>query len=285
MNAGPRIAVVIPAFEAAATIAAAVASARDQTVAPAEIVVVDDGSTDQTAANAAAAGARVLRQANAGPGAARNAGIRATAGEFVAFLDADDTFVLDKLALQVAALADHGVVACCSDAWLLRDGARVGRKHAGRSIPATIGYADLLAGNPVIASSVLARREALLAAGLFDEDRDLIATEDYDLWLRLARRGGIAYLDTPLVGYRIGQPSLGSTARFLSGIDKIMRKLGEERAPVRVRARLDRAAELVAAGQGRAARALLREARALGARGLEPRKVWLRSWVAGMRGR
>ncbi len=90
MPVEPRIAAVIPAYNAAQIVAAAVESLRGQTVAPAEIIVVDDGSRDDTSAVAARAGARVIRQENGGPAAARNRGIAATSAEWIALLDADD---------------------------------------------------------------------------------------------------------------------------------------------------------------------------------------------------
>lgn len=279
MSATLDVAVVIPAFESAATLRETIASAQAQTLRPSEIVVVDDGSRDDSARVAEAAGARVVRLSNGGPGVARNTGIAATRAPWFAFLDADDVFEPEKLARQAARLAASGAAACCTDAWIWREGAPLVRKNAHRTIPATITFATLLHGNPVVCSSMLARRDALVAAGLFDEDRVLVATEDFDLWLRLARTHGIEYLDEPLVRYRVGQQSLTSNERFLRGVDRIFAKLGVEHAPVRVTTRLNRAYDLVAAGQRREARALLREARALGGGGRQHWKLWLKSWL------
>lgn len=100
------ISVVIPVFNNAAYVAAAVESVQAQQ-APGEIIVVDDGSTDGSGEQAARAGARVLRQANAGIGPARNLGVRASAGEWIAFLDADDLWLPGKLAAQAAVLDEH----------------------------------------------------------------------------------------------------------------------------------------------------------------------------------
>ncbi len=86
----PRIAAVIPAYNAERIVAAAIESLQRQTVPPAEIIVVDDGSQDDTSAVATRAGARVIRQENRGPAAARNRGIAATTAEWIALLDADD---------------------------------------------------------------------------------------------------------------------------------------------------------------------------------------------------
>lgn len=100
-----RVSVVIPVRNGAAFLAEALQSVQGQTRPADEIVVVDDGSTDDSAAIAEACdGVLVLRQAQAGPAAARNAGVAATSGELIAFLDADDTWMPDKLALQVREL-------------------------------------------------------------------------------------------------------------------------------------------------------------------------------------
>src|SRR5690606_34001769 len=175
------VAVVIPVHDGEAFLAETLASVAAQTLPAAEVIVVDDGSTDRSAAVARAAGARVLQQANAGPGAARNRGAAASTSELIAFLDADDLFEPDKLARQVAALASAPDAAgACSDALVLggpRDGTR---RNAGRRLPPVLRLRDLLHANPVIASSVVLRRSAFAAAGGFDEDPVLIATEDYD---------------------------------------------------------------------------------------------------------
>src|SRR5512141_947607 len=105
----PAISVVIPAFNSAAFVRDAIASVRGQTVPVAEIIVVDDGSTDDTeqACRSCAANVHYVFQRNRGPAAARNRGIAESHGEFVAFLDADDLWVSDKIARQLRALAAH----------------------------------------------------------------------------------------------------------------------------------------------------------------------------------
>jgi glycosyltransferase involved in cell wall biosynthesis len=105
------ISVIIPAWNAAERLAETLASIAAQTLPADEVLVVDDGSTDSTAAVAKAAGARVLRQARQGPGAAMNAGIAATRGDLIAWLEDDDRWAPTKLALQAAALADDHALA------------------------------------------------------------------------------------------------------------------------------------------------------------------------------
>ena len=101
------ISVVIPAHNAARFLAEAVASVRAQTRPAAEIIVVDDGSTDETAPLAAQLGVKVITQKQAGAGAARNHGAEAATGQWLAFLDADDLWGADKLAWQWAWMQDH----------------------------------------------------------------------------------------------------------------------------------------------------------------------------------
>lgn len=286
-----KVAVVIPAYRAADKLAPAIESVKAQRVdGGVELVVVDDGSDDDTAAVAERLGARCLRQQNAGPGAARNHGVRATRAPWIAFLDADDWFAEDKLARQLAHLDAAGAGAGCTDARIVRDGALHDRKNARRRLAAEFTVASLLDENPVVCSSVMLRREVFEAAGGFDEDRRLIATEDYDLWLRVAEQGPMAYLDEPLTFYAVHGDSLSDNARFMAGVDLILEKF-RARAPAvdaaldarirrrRGRIRLDRAWDAIQAGQRREARDWIAQARSLGAGGWLARKMWLRTFV------
>src|ERR1700760_1597013 len=99
------VTVVIPAYNAEAWVGDAIRSALNQTCPPGEIIVVDDGSSDATASRAAEYPVRVIRQSNAGPGAARTTGIRASSGEWIALLDADDCWLPSKLERQLPLLS------------------------------------------------------------------------------------------------------------------------------------------------------------------------------------
>ncbi|MEZ5963195.1 MAG: glycosyltransferase [Planctomycetota bacterium] len=292
MSGAASVAVIVPVHNGARFLAATLAAVRAQTLPPDELWVVDDGSQDDSAEIAAEAGARVLRQANAGPGAARNRALAATNCEFVAFLDADDLFLPDKLARQVQVLrAAPAALAVCGDAWTLggpRDGER---RHAGRPIEPRLHLVDLLRQNPVITSSVLARRAAVVQVGGFDEAPVLIATEDYDLWLRmLGLPGGhFLYLAEPLLRYRVHDQALSGSGRFVAGLDRIAEKLAAvhtQSADVaagmrarRVEARLDAAWDCLQRGERAGARAWLAQARSLGGRSRKAAKLWLRSWL------
>lgn len=194
----PRVSVVIPAYNAAATIVRAIASAKAQIPPPDEIIVVDDASDDATAAIAETSGARLIRlPAHAGASAARNAGIEAASGEIIAFEDADDEWLAGKLARQLPLLGDASFVAC--GARLFDEaGKDLGPLYDGQ-IPdeGANAWRSLLARNTVATSCVIAWKRELLAAGGFDPA--LPVAEDQDLWIRLALRGKLRYVDAHLV--------------------------------------------------------------------------------------
>lgn len=198
----PQVSVVIPAHNAAWCVGRAIDSVLAQSFSDFELIVVDDGSSDGTAAVLAGYGdrLRVLAQANGGMSNARNAGIRAARGRYLAFLDADDRWLPEKLARQVALLDARPELAFCAAVATLEDpeGRRVGewRGHDG----ATAGISEVFANHGAVAggaSAVLARRELVTALGGFDEA--LAGAEDTDLWIRLAGRGGFACIAEPLV--------------------------------------------------------------------------------------
>jgi glycosyltransferase involved in cell wall biosynthesis len=283
------VAVVIPAHNAAPYLDIALQSLAEQTAKPVEVVVVDDGSDDNTVAVAEQYGVRCLRQEQRGPGAARNRGLHATTAPLVAFLDADDWFAPNKLERQAQVLTEQGASVIACDAWLVEADKVTRTKNQGRFVPGALTLERLLAGNPLICSTVLARREAVINVGGFDEDKELIATEDYDLWLRLSQREPIAYLDEPLGFYRVHAGSLSTNERFSRGIERIMDKLAATyaREPHFLRlvgtrrrtTRLDLAWDLLLAGRRREARAMIREARLVGGPSWSCLRMWLRSFL------
>lgn len=203
----PTVSVVIPCFNYGRFLRDAVASVRAQTFADHEILVVDDGSTDDTEAVARDLGGavRYLRQANQGPSAARNTGIAAARGRYIGFLDADDTWHPEKLARQVQILERRPEVVFVYTDSTYFDGAtgrEIGRHgerfahHHGR----VLGWL-IEAGNFIPSPTPLVRRTALDEVGGFDAA--LRSAEDWDLWVRLAARGEIAYVHEPLARYRL----------------------------------------------------------------------------------
>lgn len=210
----PTFSVVIAAYNAAATVGEAVASALEQTYPPLEVIVSDDGSTDDFDAAVAPYRERIeiLRGSNRGPGAARNDAFRRAKGEFVAILDADDLFLPGRLAAfaeLLAARPDLDILT--TDAFMELDG-KVARRiyDQGWSFE-TRDQRDAIVTRNFIFGLAAVRRERVLALGGMDEARELVGVEDWDLWIRLILSGSVAGLvDRPLARNRLSPGSLSS---------------------------------------------------------------------------
>jgi len=280
------VAVVIPAYNAASYLQVTLDSLKQQTMVPEQIVVVDDGSTDDTFAIAERNGAVCIQQDRGGPGAARNHGLAEAKSEYVAFLDADDWYALDKIERSLEFLQELGANCVATDAWLVTGDRVERRKNEGRIVPAVLTMELLLCGNPIVCSTVICRRDAVQIAGGFDESAEQVATEDYDLWLRLAQREPIAYLAEPLTFYRTHPGSLSNNTRFMRGVDRILDKVaathkGEAHFQNLVRqrradVRLDLAWDMLREGRREEARQMLAEALGI-ATTWKGCRMWLRS--------
>jgi O-antigen biosynthesis protein len=200
----PAVSIIVPTYNRAALLPRALDSVFGQTFADFEVIVVDDGSTDDTAAVVARYGdprLRLIRQpVNAGVAAARNRGLREVRADLVAFLDSDDEWVADKLAQQVdvfrKAPDEVGLVYTGVEC-VLPDGRR------RTDLPEARGdvYRRMLARNVVHGggSNVMMRRSVVATVGFFDET--LRAIEDYEYWLRIARFFKVDCVDAPLIRY------------------------------------------------------------------------------------
>jgi glycosyltransferase involved in cell wall biosynthesis len=226
------VSVVIPTYNSAALVTQAVDSVLAQTVRPAEILVVDDGSRDDTRQRLAAYGDRVVPvvQENQGVAAARNHGVRRARGDVVAFLDADDVWHPRKLERQLDVLArrpDLGMLGTDVFDWPA-DAFPVAGDEPAAPLD-VIPWRRLVVKNYFTTSAVVVRRPLLERVGEFD--RRLQGPEDHDLWLRLARVAGAANLRAPLTGYRSVVGSLSKQAvRMQEGMERILHKLDEGRA-------------------------------------------------------
>lgn len=193
-----RISVIIPSCNRAQTLPRALDSVLHQTLPADEIILVDDGSEDETSALMANDYPQCLylRQANQGVSSARNLGISTARGEWIALLDSDDAWQPHKLEKQMNALAaSPGLQICHTEEIWIRHGVRVNpmKKHAksGGHI-----FRSCLPRCVISPSSVLLHRTLFEQYGLFDTE--LPACEDYDLWLRLCVREEVLFVDEPL---------------------------------------------------------------------------------------
>lgn len=201
----PRVSVVVPTYQRFQACADAVTSALEQRPPPIEVLVCDDDSTDETKTEFERWAGREprLRYVRLGrhagrPAPARNLGIRAARGDWVAFLDDDDRWLPGKLAVQHPFLADDRYDVVATDAERSSGGYYFGIE-GGSWEP---DRAAVVAANPIITSTAVARRELLLQVGGFPEQRWLTGIEDYGLWLRLADRGArFLVLEAPLIRY------------------------------------------------------------------------------------
>jgi cellulose synthase/poly-beta-1,6-N-acetylglucosamine synthase-like glycosyltransferase len=197
-----RLSVVIPVHNAAPFLAEALDSVYRQTTLPAEVIVVDDGSTDGSAAVAARWPVTLLTSSvNYGPAAARNAGIRAATGDVVAFLDADDVWHPTHCASLLALLEAYPeAVVAGSRSVHFGEAAGVSPMRIPAHTPASVLW-SLVRCNEVRQSTAVVRRWALREVGGYNES--LRYAEDYDLWLRLARRFPFVGTDEVTASYRV----------------------------------------------------------------------------------
>lgn len=209
----PRVSVIIPTYNSARFIAATLESVFAQSYSDFEIIVVDDGSTDDTRAVLAPYLERIryIHQPNNERSAARNHALAHAGGEYIAFLDSDDLWAPDKLERQVAVLdANPQASLAFNQARYIDENGRP-VSFCGQTIDGAPGsqvvVADfslpLLGGNVVAGggSAAMARRWMLDEVGEFD--LDLVQSEDWDMWLRLAQLGPFAYIPAPLTSYRV----------------------------------------------------------------------------------
>jgi len=213
-----RISVVIPAYNVAAFLPRSIGSVLAQTLKPAEVIVVDDGSTDNTVAVAMELGARVVRHRhNCGISATRNTGIRNATGEWIAFLDADDTWSPEKLERQADCIQSDTVLVYTS----LRIFDDIGIRGESRAIDPVSAVRMLRYSNPIAPSTVVVKREACLQAGGFRED--IRACEDWEFWVRLQRLGAFEAVAEPLTKYFLHANAASTNPRLmLEALDKIL---------------------------------------------------------------
>lgn len=199
------VSVVIPALNAEEYIGRALECALGQVGVFPEVIVVDDGSSDQTLAivEQLSDRVRILKCDRGGPAKARNLGARVATGEWLGFLDADDEWMPEKLDRQLA-LTNEQVDLVYTDRYNIGSANHVSElQSAGQSLFEGQIFDELLQNNFITLSSVLIRKSRFLDMGGFDESPEMLGVEDWDLWLRYALDGGeIALCREPLTSYR-----------------------------------------------------------------------------------
>jgi glycosyltransferase involved in cell wall biosynthesis len=196
-----KVSVIIPTYNRADLLPEAIDSVLAQTWKEMEIIVVDDGSTDRTEETVRRYDDRVryFYKENGGPSSARNMGIKEARGAYVAFLDSDDVWEPEKLRIQMDFMREHPEIKfVCTDSSLI--GPRKSRERKLRKDSMGHLFPILYSNSFIRTSTALMVKECFQEIGYFDERYRSV--EDYDVWLRVAKRFPIAYLNQPLVRYR-----------------------------------------------------------------------------------
>jgi glycosyltransferase involved in cell wall biosynthesis len=221
------VTVIIPTFNCRQWVREAIDSALNQTLAPAQVIVVDDGSTDGTTAHLADYRTRIrtLSQPNQGVAAARNRGLASAGTEWIAFLDADDVWHPRKLELQMRIIAEHPEIGLLGTGLFAWPAATIPTLATSAVPRARIIRRDQLAvKNCLATSSILIRRD--VAERIGDFDTALSGPEDHDYWLRSADIAPVGIIPLELTGYRSVPGSLSKRAASMeAGMKKILHKL------------------------------------------------------------
>jgi len=212
----PKVSIIIPVFNSEKYIGEALDSVFSQTFRDYEIIVIDDGSKDGTAEILEKHKKRIkyFYQENRGLAAARNEGIRLSVSPYLAFLDADDLFLPDKVRIQNDFLDIHP-----GHAMVFSDFEYFGEAHSRKPVPDCFKtgegdlFLDLLQGNCIPVPTTLIRRECFREVGMFDES--FLALEDYDLVLRVSKHKKIGFIDKILARIRLHSENMSRDATLM----------------------------------------------------------------------
>jgi len=219
MNSNPLISIITPAFNASATVSQTIESVIAQTYLNWELLIVDDGSTDSTSAiisDFATRDSRIhliqLKENTGLPSRAKNAALPKATGEFLAFIDADDLWLKEKLAIQIALIVASRADLCYTGGWYVDETLAIKGKF---SPPHAEGWLfdQLLAQYNINNQTVILKRSALVALDEPCFNPDITIGEDCDLFMRIARTGKLLSLPDKLIYYRLRKDSI-SMARI-----------------------------------------------------------------------
>jgi glycosyltransferase involved in cell wall biosynthesis len=235
MTAVPRISVIVPTYNRARDLARCLDSLVAQTFKDFEVLVCDDGSTDDTPQVVQRYAGKLdltyhWAENFGGPARPRNVGLQKARGDYVAFLDSDDWWMPRKLEVSLAFLA-RGAELVYHNMYLVTSGGerRRRRKSVNRKLHSPVLEDLILNGNAIDTSSVVAARSLFQTIGGFAEDRNLIAAEDYDAWVRAARvTEAFVRIPETLGYYWVGQGNLSNPARTLINLDALEKRYADE---------------------------------------------------------
>lgn len=251
----PMVSVVIPTYNRKNVVRNAIESVLKQSFSDYELIVIDDGSADGTGdmIKSAYPSVKYVFQENAGASAARNQGIRTGSGEYVAFLDADDTWFETKLEEQVAAMAGNSNAAICITDWQTMKGGRTLYESTLHEcgyevVNGNLTYDYIVTRFCLLPSCSMLKRDTLMQLGLFDEN--LTHVEDWDLMTRALLVGELVVVDKPLMERTISDDSLVNDwtklyGAALRGVDKHISLLAAGELPVPDKASARRALHAV----------------------------------------
>jgi len=199
MNSGPKVSIIIPTYNQSQYLEEAIESVLNQTYKNIEIIIVDDGSTDNTSEVVKSFDNKIIyiQQKNKGASGARNTGIKKANGQYIAFLDADDMWLKNKLEKQIEFIQNNPEIGLLgTGCYQMIDMSKMIHK---KIFPAKneILQKDLIKYNPFIQSSVMIKKDVFNHIDLYDEK--FKESEDYDLWLRIAQKYKVANLEQSLV--------------------------------------------------------------------------------------
>ncbi|MCC6544913.1 MAG: glycosyltransferase [Nitrospirae bacterium] len=234
----PKVSVIIPTYNREKYIVETLESVFAQTFTDFEVIVIDDGSTDHTADILKPYLGRIIymQKENGGPGSARNVGLKVVKGEYIAFLDSDDLWLANKLDIQVKFMDHHPEAGLVFTDYEVFCEDETGKDIESRKVLIQgddYSFRRLFQRNFIPTLTVIIRKSCINNVGLFDESKELIVGEDYELWLRIAMRYGIGHIHEITARYRehsnniVGAGLEKNYAMHLRVINKILARYGE----------------------------------------------------------
>jgi glycosyltransferase involved in cell wall biosynthesis len=224
-----KVAAIIPCFNSARFLPAAISSALQQSYKLIDVIVIDDGSTDQfrEAVKPYLEDIILIEQAHLGPSQARNQAINSTNAQYIAFLDSDDIWHKEKISRQVQLLEENSgcLLVHTGVQPIDAQGNKLQNENTSEQLAVNSCLQSLVAHNSIITSSVLVRRSVFQTEKF---DTELSFAEDWDLWIRLAAKGFFGYIPEKLTGYRKHSTNISKDyARMTSAVVTVLQRVLE----------------------------------------------------------